>query len=148
MALENIITEVAENPFYSLAYNKFLSEKKFMGSKCKQCGNICVPPRPICSKCRNDDMELVEMKGDGKLVAYTVISVGPPMMVEEGFDRNNQYCCGVVEFESGARITARILGLDVSKPEEIKIGTSVTVEFVEAEHGGETKTFLAFKALP
>ena len=148
MALESKFSEVAENEFYSSAYNRFLSEKKLMGSKCKKCGHLCVPPKPICPKCQGSEMELVDIKGKGKLAAYTVISVGAPLMVEEGFDREHPYCSGVVELEEGARVTARILGVELAKPEQIKIGTPVTVEYVEAMHEEEKKSFLAFRALP
>jgi len=147
VALESKLSEVAENEFYSSAYAKFLSEKKLKGSKCKKCGHISVPPKPICPKCQGNDMELVEMKGKGKLAAYTVVAVGAPLMLEEGFDRENPYCSGIVELEEGVKVTARILGMDTTKPDQIKIGTPVTVEYVEAMHGGEKKTFLAFRAL-
>ncbi len=147
MALENKLSEVAGNEFYSLAYHRFLSEKKLKGSKCKKCGHLCVPPKPTCPKCQENEMELVDIKGKGKIAAYTVISVGAPLMVEEGFDREHPYCSGVVELEEGPRVTARILGVAVTKPEQIKIGTPVTVDFVEAMHEGEKKTFLAFRAL-
>ncbi len=146
MALESKFSEVAENKFYSLAYHQFLSERKLMGSKCKKCGHLSVPPKPICPKCQGGEMELVEMKGKGKIAAYTVIAVAPPLMVEEGFDREHHYCSGVVELEEGPKITARILGVDLAKPEQIKIGTPVTVDYVEAMHGGEKKTLLAFRA--
>ena len=147
MALESKFSEVAENEFYSLAYAKFLSEKKLEGSKCKKCGHISVPPKPICPKCQGSEMELAEMKGKGKLAAYTVVAVGAPLMLEEGFDREHPYCSGIVELEEGVKVTARILGMDTTKPDQIKIGTPVTVEYVEAMHGGEKKTFLAFRAL-
>jgi uncharacterized OB-fold protein len=106
-----------------------------------------VPPRPICPKCHDRKAELVEMKGRGKIAAFTVVTVGPPMMVEEGFDRDNPYCTGVIELDEGARITARIAGLDMANPDQIKIGTPVTVEYQEREHNGERRTFLAFRAV-
>jgi hypothetical protein len=147
VALEGDFTRVAENEFYTAAYERFLSQGKLMGAKCQKCEAMYIPPRPICSKCHTSEMQLVAMKGKGKLAAYTVIAVGPPMMVEEGFGRENPYCCGVVELEEGIRITVRILGVDVTKPDQIKIGTPVTVEYQERVHNGEKKTFLAFRAL-
>lgn len=147
MALEGEFTRVAENEFYSAAYDRFVSEKKLMGSKCQKCGAMYVPPRPICPECHSREVELVEMKGKGKLAAYTVITVGTPLMVEEGFDREHPYCSGIVELEEGPRIIVRILGVDMTKPDQIKIGTPVTVEYQERVHGEEKKTFLAFKAV-
>ena len=138
---------MAENEFSSSAYNQFLAEKKLMGSKCKRCGALHLPLRPICPKCSGKEMDMVEMKGRGKLIAYTVISVGPPLMIEEGFDREHPYCSGVVELEEGVRIPGRIMGVNVAKPDQIKIGTPVTVEYQERVHGEEKRTFLAFRAL-
>jgi len=91
-------------------------------------------------------MEWVEMKGKGKLAAFTTIYVGPTFMIEEGYDRNNPYCTGVVELEEGPGISARILGVDAKKPEEIKIGTPLVVDFVERGEGEAKRTYLAFKA--
>jgi len=153
MALENKFSEVAENKLYSLAYNKFLSEHKLMGARCKKCGHLSLPPKPICPECHGNELELEEMKGRGKLVAYTVIAVGSPLMVEEGYGRGKHYCCGIVELEEGAKICARISGVDTSKPEQIKIGTPVELEYVEAAHAADPtheegeRTFLSFKAL-
>jgi len=153
MALENKLTEVAENKFYSLAYNKLLSEHKLMGSRCNKCGHLAVPPKPICHECHSSEMELEEMKGRGKVVAYTVVAVGSPLMVEEGYGREKHYCCGIVELEEGAKICARISGVDTSRPEQIKIGTPVALDYVEAAHEADPtheqgeRTFLSFKAL-
>jgi len=153
MALENKLTEVAENKLYSLAYNKLLSEHKLMGSRCNKCGHLAVPPKPICPECHGTEMELKEMKGRGKLVAYTVVAVGSPLMVEEGYGREKYYCCGIVELEEGAKICARISGVDISKPDLIKIGTPLKLDYVEAAHAADPtheegeRTFLSFKAL-
>jgi len=153
MALENKLTEVAENKLYSLAYNKLLSEHKLMGSRCSKCGHLAVPPKPICPECHSSEMELEEMKGRGKVVAYTVVAVGSPLMVEEGYGREKHYCCGIVELEEGAKICARISGVDTSRPEQIKIGTPVVLDYVEAAHAEDPtheqgeRTFLSFKAL-
>ena len=117
-----------------------------MGSRCRQCGAVYLPLRPICTRCYACEMEMVEMKGSGRLLAFSVITVGTPMMIDEGFDRENPYCSGIVELEEGVRIPARILGVDVTRPEEIKLGTPLTVEFQEREYRGEKKTVLAFKA--
>jgi uncharacterized OB-fold protein len=87
----------------------------------------------------------VDIKGKGKLAAYAVVSVGAPMMAEEGFDRNNPYCSGVVELEEGPKVSARLLGFDLASPDKIKIGTPVSLEFVERGEGEEKKSFLAFK---
>lgn len=146
MALEHKFTEVAENQFYSMAYHKFIDQGRLMASKCNKCKHLSIPPNPFCHKCHQNDMELVEMKGNGILAAYTVITVAPPLMAEEGFDRNNPYCSGVVKLDEGPKVTARVLGFDLTKPEQIAIGTPVKAEYVQVGQEDESKTFLAFRA--
>lgn len=142
----DMISQVADNEFYSLAYQRSLAERRLTGSRCAKCGATYVPPKPICGKCGTRDMKLIEAGKKGKIAGFTVISVGSPLMVEEGYDREHPYATGVIELEDGCRVSARILDVDVAHPENIKIGTPVTAEFIEAEHGGEKRTFLAFRA--
>ncbi len=134
-----------ERPFSDISYQQFLSEEKLMGSKCQKCGALYVPPRPICIKCHSTEMKWVEMKGNGRLAAFTSIAVGPPFMIKEGYDRKHPYVSGVVELEEGARVDARIEGLDGNKPEAIKVGRPLVVEFLHRGEGENSKTFLAFK---
>ena len=136
-----------EKPFSDISYEKFLNEEKLVGSRCKKCGTLFAPPRSICINCYSTEMEWVEMKGKGKLAAFTCISVGPPFMIEEGYDRNHPYCSGLVRLDEGVKIDARIEGVDISKPETIKIGTPLTVEFLHRGEGERMETFLAFKPL-
>jgi uncharacterized OB-fold protein len=92
-------------------------------------------------------MQWVEMKGKGKLAAFTCIAIGPPFMVQEGYDRKHPYVSGVVELEEGVKVDARIEEVDGNNPETIKIGTPLTVEFLHRGEGEKAKTYLAFKPL-
>ncbi len=134
-----------EKPISVIYFDQFLNEEKLMGSKCKKCNTLYSPPRPLCIKCHGTDMEWVELKGKGKLLTFTSINIGPAWMIEQGYDREHPYCCGVVELEEGVNIDARLEGVDGSKPETIKIGMPVTVEFLHLGEGDNLKTFLAFK---
>ncbi len=133
-------------PITAASFNQFLNEKKLMGTRCPKCDKLYLPPRAICSQCYGHSMEWVELSGQGKLAAFTSIHIAPSFMIEQGFDRQNPYCCGIVETEEGDKISARILGLDARKPETIQLGTPLTVEFLEVGEGEEKKTYLAFKA--
>ena len=90
-------------------------------------------------------MEWVELKGKGKLLTFTCIYVGPPWMCAQGYDRAHPYCSGVVGLEEGVNIDARIEGVDVDKPETIKIGIPLTVGFLHHGEGDQMETYLAFK---
>jgi len=92
-------------------------------------------------------MQWIELKGKGKLVAFTCIAVGPPFMVQEGYDRKHPYISGVVELEERVKVDARIEGVDGSKPEAIRIGTPLVVKFLHRGEGENRRTFLAFSPL-
>jgi uncharacterized OB-fold protein len=132
-------------PFNDISYERFLSEDKLMGSRCRKCGVLSVPPRSVCIKCYGSEMEWVAMKGKGKLAAFTCIAIGPPFMIKEGYDRKHPYVSGVVELEEGVRVVARIEGVDGSTAETIRIGTPLKVEFLHRGEGEDSTTFLAFR---
>ena len=133
-----------ERKFSDMSYNQYLNEDKLMGSKCRKCGRLFTPPRSLCIDCFSTDMEWVEMKGKGKLGAFTCIYVGPQFMIEEGFNRKKPYCVGVVELEEGTRVDARIEGVDPAQPETIKVGMPLTVEYLHRGEGDNALTYLAF----
>ena len=135
-----------DRPFNDNSYEQFLKEEKIMGAKCKKCGALALPPRPICTSCLGSDMEWVQFRGVGKLVGFTSIVVAPPFMAKEGFGKNNPYVVGVVRLEEGAKIVARITGVDAKKPAEIKVGTPLKVEFIHSGQGPDQKIYLAFRA--
>jgi uncharacterized OB-fold protein len=130
--------------FNDISYERFLSEGKLMGSKCRKCGALFLPPRPLCVQCYSTEMEWVQMKGRGKLVAFTCIAVGPPDMMREGYNRKNPYVCGVVELEEGVKVVARIQGVNGAQPETIKVGMPLQVEFLQRKEDN-SKSVLAFR---
>jgi uncharacterized OB-fold protein len=138
--------ETTARPFSAAAFDQYIAEHKLMAARCTQCGSVYLPPRAICPKCQSEELEWVETTGKGKLTAFTVILSGPTFMIEQGFDRKNPYISGIVELEDGTRISARITGIDPTKPSGIEIGTPLTVDFVEFGEGEAKKTYLAFKA--
>lgn len=136
---------MSNNDFSHEAYQKFLNSHILMGAKCLACGATYLPPRPMCTACGSHEMTWMELTGEGKLAAYTVIQIAPTQMLEAGYGRNNPYCSGIVELNDGPAISAQILGVDVAKPEEIKIETPLKAVFVERGEGEKKQTFLAFE---
>ncbi len=134
-----------ERTFSDISFRQYLNEDKLMGSRCKKCGALYTPPRSLCIKCYGSEMEWVKMKGTGRLAAFTCITVGPKLMIDEGFNRTNPYCVGVVELDEGTRVDARIEGVDARNPETIKVGMPLHVDYLHREEGANLTTFLAFK---
>lgn len=134
-----------DRPFTPASFAQFLNEKKLMGSHCPHCNESFLPPRAICPHCFSDQLEWIEFGGKAKLAAFTSIYIAPTAMIAEGYGRDKPYLAGVVELEEGDKISAHILGMDVSKPDEVKIGTPLKAEFLERGEGESKKTFLAFR---
>lgn len=129
----------------SVDYFENLSQHLLKATKCNACNEIHFPPRPICSECGSNDLEIMEMSGKGKLAAFSVIYVAPTAMIAEGYGRNNPYCAGIVEMEEGPKISAQILGMDMDHPENIKIGMPLTAGFIDRGVEGAKKTYLSFQ---
>ncbi|MFO8102341.1 MAG: Zn-ribbon domain-containing OB-fold protein [Dehalococcoidia bacterium] len=129
----------------NIAFNGFLQEGKLMGSRCHSCGTISVPPRPMCNECFGNEMEWTELKGKGRLEAFTCTAVGPPFMAEKGYSAQNPYCVGVVKLEEGAQVVALIDGVDSSQPESIRSGLPLEVSFVEGGEDASGGAFLVFR---
>ena len=136
-----------ERPFSDISYDQFLNEEKLMGSRCKKCGSQFIPPRSICVQCFSTDMEWVQMNGEGKLAAFTCITVAPPFMVAQGYDRKHPYISGVVELDEGGRVDARIEGGDAKNPESIKLGMRMKAKFLHRKDTDIPETYLAFEPL-
>ena len=135
------------HPVTDHSFANFLREEKLMGSKCMTCGALFLPPRALCAHCHSADMNWVQLKGIGKLAAFTSIAIGPPCMIEQGYDRSNPYCAAVIELSEGLRIVARIENIDALHPENIKIGMSLKVKFSLRGDDDKALTPLTFTSI-
>jgi hypothetical protein len=135
-----------EREFTVYSYLDYINNKKLMGSKCKKCGKIYVPPRKLCIKCNSTDLEWVEMSGKGKLAAFSCIGVGTTFMADKGYSMKNPYCFSVIKLDEGPMISGQLIGVDESKPETIKIEMPVKLKFLETElKGDEPRIDLGFE---
>ncbi len=135
----------SERDFTIKSYIDFLAEKKLMGSKCKDCGEMYLPVRKLCIKCNKANMEWVEMSGKGQIAAFTSITVGTPFFVEKGYGRKKPYCFSVIKLEEGPMVSGQLIGVDETKPETINVGMPVKATFIETEIRGETRVDLGFE---
>lgn len=122
-------------------YLDTLRAGKLLGARCRDCGATALPPRPVCGHCHGDNLELIAVDGRGKLVAFSVITVGNRVMTEAGHDRANPSCSGIVELAPGLRLPARISGADTAAPENIRLGASGVIEPLVGEDNSACVTF-------
>jgi uncharacterized OB-fold protein len=110
----NFTTETKASDFLS-----YLEKGKVMATRCRRCGTNYFPPRMDCPKCVGSDVEWFEIKGNGKLVTYTVVNYGPT-----GFEEDAPYALAIADFD-GMRVFGRLSkGL---KESDIKLGMGVKV---------------------
>lgn len=140
--------QVSDARFNDISYQRFLGEEKLMGCRCRACGTLSVPPRPLCTHCYATDLEWIEYAGHGRLAAFTCIRIVPPTMQMWGYDRQHPYCSGVVELEEGGRVVAIIDAVDPTHPEDIHIGLPLTVRYRHRGEGDSKQTLLAFVPTP
>lgn len=103
------------------SFYRFVNDGKLMAAKCSSCGTLHLPPRPMCTKCFSTDSEWIELKKIGKLLTYTVIHVSP-----EQFQSMVPYAVGIASLQYGLNLPGMIHGV---KPEEIKVGMDLAVDF-------------------
>ncbi|HEY1591521.1 MAG TPA: OB-fold domain-containing protein [Solirubrobacteraceae bacterium] len=92
----------------------------FVGSRCRACGHVHVPPRRVCVGCGAvDQMERAPLADkEGTVATYTVdrlaFSPSPPMID------------AVVDFDGGGRYTLEVTD---AAPDEVDIGTRLKLTF-------------------
>ena len=136
---------MTENCMNSKEFQQAIAQDQLIGSRCLNCGKVTIPQRQICPRCQSDKAERIETDGRGTLATFTVIYIPPTSMAEAGYNAKNPYCVGIVSLEEGARISAQIIGLDLSDPSAIKIGLPLKRTFVIRGEGESARKFLAFE---
>lgn len=108
-------------PFTIESFYSLIAERKLMAAKCKRCGKLLVPPRPMCTDCYSKDLEWTQLKGEGKLLTYTVIHVSPKQ-----FESMIPYAVGIAQLTEGPQLPGMIRDI---KPDKIRVGMKLRVDF-------------------
>lgn len=101
------------------------ADERLLVQECQDCGLVYAYPRTYCPDCFSGDVEWVESKGAGEVYTYTT------MQQMSGWPEEDlPLIVAYVELDEGPRITTNIVDCD---PEDVEVGTSVEVQFVETE---------------
>jgi len=104
-------------------FNEAIKNDKILGLKCKQCGNVNVPPKMVCSQCHSTDMEVVELAGKGKIQTLTTVNV-----TSEGREGEVPYVIVMVELDEGPWIMGNLGSIDPKTVGMEQIGKTVTMK--------------------
>jgi len=93
-----------------------------LARKCTKCDELHLATIYFCSKCGSKEFENSILKGTGKVVTYTIMTVPPA-----GFEDYTPYAWVVMELDdSGIRVSGFLP--NIQKPEDLPIGTAVKVD--------------------
>jgi len=97
-----------------------------LARKCTKCGELHLATVYFCKKCGSKGFSNSTIKGAGKVVTYTIMTVPPA-----GFEDLVPYAWVVMELDDTSEFInpIRISGFlpDIQKPEDLPIGTVVKV---------------------
>jgi len=97
-----------------------------LARKCRKCGELHLATVYFCKKCGSKEFEDSILKGTGKIVTYTIMTVPPA-----GFEDLTPYAWVVMELDDTSELMSpiRISGFlaNIQKPEDLPIGTAVKV---------------------
>ena len=108
-------------PFSIESFYKFVEKGKLMGAQCDKCGQLLVPPRPMCPNCLSKALSWKELPKRGELLTYTIIHVAPKQ-----FQSMAPYVVGVVKFEEGAQLPGIIKNVAL---DAVKVGMRLVIDF-------------------
>ena len=104
----------------SKAYSEALKENKLLGLKCRACGAITATPRMVCRECNSTDLEIVELKGTGKIQTFTTAYVA-----SEGREPEVPYVIVLVELDEGPWLMGNLGDIDPTQVTMEVIGKRV-----------------------
>lgn len=111
-----------EQKLYFKDYNEALKQNKILGLKCKECGALTVPPKMACRQCTSQEMEVVEVKGSGRIRTFTTVFVGA-----EGRESEIPYILVMVELDEGPWLMGNLESIDPKAASMELIGKRVTM---------------------
>jgi len=106
------------------AYNAALKENKLLGLKCMSCGAVTAPPKMVCRQCTGSELEIIQLKGTGKIQTFTTVYVVP-----EGREEECPYIVVMVELDEGPWIMGNLDGVDPVQASLELIGKRVNLGF-------------------
>ena len=131
---------------YTLTFEQYqqgLSNGKFLGLRCENCGTLTFPSQGVCRDCGGKDLKVTEMKGEGTIRTFTVIRVAPEGM-------KPPYIVAMVELDEGAWAMGNLEDVNPDEADmglmgrKVKLGSQVVGQDATS---GEDRRVLTFTLL-
>ena len=107
-------------------------EGRLVTQKCRRCGRLRHPPRPMCPVCHSLEFEIIDLAGDGVVYSYAILH--HPQ--NPAFDY--PVLAALVDLDEGVRVLSNLVDID---PGDISIGMPVTVDFRPTRDDGAVPVF-------
>ena len=109
-------------PFWDAA-----KEGKLKLPRCVDCNRVHWYPRYICPYCHSTNIEWIDATGTGKIHTFAV-----QHRAFGGWAEETPFVTAFIDLHEGDRMLTVLRGVDPNKPEDIKIGAPVQIEFEAA----------------
>lgn len=118
-------TDQWSKPFWDAA-----AEHRLVACRCGKCGTFRMPPSPFCHACQSQEVEWVQLSGEGRIYTYSIVDFPVIPQVKD----NLPYIPAVIEFPEadGVRLISNIVEAPV---DAVKIGAEVSVLWEDHEPG-------------
>jgi uncharacterized OB-fold protein len=111
---------------------------RLVAQRCRGCGRLHHPPRPMCPDCHGLEQEVVDLAGTGRVYSYAVLH----------HPQNPQFTyplvAALVELDEGLRMMTNLVGVG---PSDVRIGMPVRVTFEATVDDGTVPVFEAVAAV-
>ncbi len=107
-------------------------EHRLVAQKCRECGRLRHPPRPMCPYCHSLDCEIVDLDGEGVVYSYVILHHPQNQAFEYPI------IAALVDLAEGVRVISNLVDTD---PARVAIGMPVTVDYRATRHEGVVPVF-------
>jgi uncharacterized OB-fold protein len=104
----------------SKSYYEALKQDKLLGLRCRACNAVTVPPAMVCRGCTGQNLEIVGLRGSGRIRSFTTVYVAP-----EGRESEVPYIIVLVELDEGPWLMGNLTGIDPATVSMALIGKEV-----------------------
>lgn len=99
-------------------------EGRLMLPRCTSCNRVHWYPRHICPFCHSTDIEWIQGSGEGRIHTFAV-----QHRAFGGWKDEVPFVTAYIDLKEGDRMLTVLRGVDPHRPETIRIGSEVKVEF-------------------